>query len=57
MGFTMFALINGGWCNADHARTYAKHGESSVCADGKGGGWANDVYMMTSIKVSNETSK
>ena len=56
-GFTTFALMYGGACNADDAGTYAKYGESSVCTDGKGGPWANDVYMMKSVKVSNETSK
>ena len=43
----MFALQNGGSCKGDdYPGTYAKHGESEVCKDGKGGAWANDVYVM-----------
>ena len=43
----MFALQNGGACKGDdYPGTYAKHGESEVCKNGKGGAWANDVYVM-----------
>ena len=46
-GFSMFALQNGGECKGDYyPGTYDKHGESEVCNDGKGGAWANDVYVM-----------
>ena len=39
---------NGGWCAASSTalETYNKYGAASNCADGKGGGWANDVYKI-----------
>ena len=45
-GFSIFALQAGGDCMGDDSGTYAKHGKSEVCKDGKGGGWANDVYVI-----------
>ncbi|CAH3116452.1 unnamed protein product [Pocillopora meandrina] len=47
-GYTVFAIQHGGWCaSARHAyRTYAKYGKSNRCRNGKGGPWANDVYVL-----------
>ena len=47
MGFTLFAVQNGGECWADNAGTYGKYGPSEKCRDGKGGDHANDVYNIT----------
>ena len=45
--FKVFALQAGGWCagSAD-ARGYKKYGKANNCKAGKGGGWANDVYVI-----------
>ena len=48
-GYTMFALQNGGHCqtSATAAQTFDKYGKSTACqADGKGGPWANQVYIF-----------
>ena len=48
-GFPAFALQDGGWCaaSADVLETFNKYGESSDCKnDGKGGGYANNVYVF-----------
>ncbi|XP_070545888.1 uncharacterized protein [Ptychodera flava] len=57
-GFTTFAVQNGGWCasSADAENTYQKYGRSTNCAgDGKGGGWANQVYRITNSHVVRST--
>jgi len=43
-----FAVQYGGECfTGPHAHdTYAKYGHAGNCKDGKGGGWANDVYEV-----------
>ena len=48
-GHSMFAVQNGGWCaaSATAPQTYKKYGNSTACkADGKGGPWANQVYVF-----------
>ena len=47
----MFAVQNGGWCasSAGASSTYDKYGVSGDCrADGEGGPWANQVYVIKS---------
>ena len=47
-GYSVFALQNGGWCaaSATGIKTYDKYGKSGSCRfDGKGGHWANQVYL------------
>ena len=48
-GYNMFAVQNGGWCaaSATAPQTFDKYGKSVACkADGEGGGWANQVYVI-----------
>ena len=48
-GYRMFAVQNGGWCAASATahKTFDKYGKSTACkSDGKGGGWANQVYVI-----------
>ena len=45
-GYTMFAVQYGGTCRADNKGTYGKHNTSTVCSNGLGGGYANDVYII-----------
>ena len=50
----MFAVQNGGWCasSATAEKTFDKYGKSSDCKkDGKGGGWANDVYTIRGLWI------
>ena len=45
----MFAIQNGGWCAASATahETFNKYGKSTACrSDGKGGPWANQVYVI-----------
>ena len=44
----MFAVQHGGWCaSAKYAyRTYGRYGKCRRCRNGKGGPWANDVYVL-----------
>ena len=52
LGYSCFALQNGGWCvsSSTACSTYAKHGSSSGClAHGKGGNSANQVYTILGI--------
>ena len=49
VGYSMFAVQNGGWCaaSATASQTYDKYGKSTECKDdGEGGGWANQVYII-----------
>ncbi|XP_078572315.1 uncharacterized protein LOC144859496 [Branchiostoma floridae x Branchiostoma japonicum] len=49
-GFPVFAVQHGGWCagSANALNTYRKYGPSTTCAaDGEGGPWGNEVYMIT----------
>ena len=48
-GFQVFAVQAGGWCasSASATKTFDRYGESSACnSDGKGAGWANQVYYI-----------
>ena len=48
-GYSMFAVQHGGWCAASAAapQTFDRYGKSTGCgSDGKGGGWANQVYVI-----------
>ena len=46
-GMKLFAVQDGGWCAAaKDFSSYAKYGRSGNCRNGKGGGWANDVYQI-----------
>ena len=49
----MFAIQHGGWCaSARRAHlTYRKYGKSNKCRNGKGGPWANDVYVLRGKKL------
>ena len=55
-GFRTFAVQHGGWCasSKNGHRTYAKYGKSNACRGGKGGAWANDVYMFKRMYPSTE---
>jgi hypothetical protein len=45
-GMKIFAVQDGGWCAADNnLNSYNKYGASGNCRNGKGGPWANDVYI------------
>ncbi|XP_078374644.1 uncharacterized protein LOC144658165 [Oculina patagonica] len=53
-GYTMFAVQNGGQCaaSATAPQTFDKYGASTACiADGEGGSWANEVYLIKSGSV------
>ena len=47
-GFRVFAVQHGGWCAASRTGhlTYRRYGRSNRCRNGKGGPWANDVYVL-----------
>ena len=47
-GYRMFALQHQGWCASSRRAhvTYRKYGKSNRCRNGKGGPWANDVYVI-----------
>ena len=47
-GYRVFAIQHRGWCaSARNAfRTYRRYGTSKGCRNGKGGPWANDVYVL-----------
>lgn len=48
-GYRMFAVQNGGWCAASATahKTFDKYGKSIACrSHGKGGPWANQVYVI-----------
>ncbi|XP_078661544.1 uncharacterized protein LOC144905673 [Branchiostoma floridae x Branchiostoma belcheri] len=54
-GFSVFAVQNGGWCagSADALSTYKKYGPYTTCqADGEGGAWGNEVYLISGIVPS-----
>merc|ERR1711951_349315 len=48
MKFKAFGIQNGheGWSGVRAEKTYNKHGKSSKCMNGMGGGWSNDVYII-----------
>ena len=46
-GLTVFAIQHGGWCAAGNDLASAKkYGKSTACKDGKGGSYANNVYVI-----------
>jgi hypothetical protein len=47
-GYQIFAIQNGGMClsGLKAHETYKIHGLARNCKDGKGGEWANDVYIF-----------
>ena len=47
-GYRVFAVQHGGWCAASRTGhlTYRRYGKSNRCRNGKGGPWANDVYVL-----------
>ncbi|CAB4002275.1 Hypothetical predicted protein, partial [Paramuricea clavata] len=47
-GYQLFAIQNGGMCLSGPKahETYKIHGLARNCKDGKGGEWANDVYIF-----------
>ena len=46
-GLTVFAIQDGGWCAAGKDLAAAKkYGKSTACKGGKGGPWANSVYII-----------
>ena len=52
-GYKMFAVQDGGMCftSSTAHKTYNKYGTSQDCkSDGKGGPWANQVYLLPESK-------
>ena len=47
-GYRAFAVQHQGWCATGPRAhlTYRKYGRSNRCRNGKGGPWANDVYVV-----------
>ena len=52
-GYRVFAVQHQGWCaSTKYAyRTFGKYGRSNKCRNGKGGPWANDVYVLKGITL------
>jgi hypothetical protein len=51
-GMRIFAVQHGGWCAASKdLNGYKKYGKANNCANGKGGGLANDVYLISHPKL------
>jgi len=50
-GFRYFAIQDGGWCasSANAGTRYKMYGESKACRGGKGGPWANNVYIINGL--------
>ena len=62
-GWRVFAVQDGGWCASSPTAhlTYNKYGTAVNCVDGKGGMFANDVYIINGkiserLRLSNERS-
>ena len=47
-GYRAFVVQHQGWCGTGPRAhvTYRKYGRSNRCKNGKGGPWANDVYVV-----------
>ena len=59
-GYSVFAVQYNSQCftSADAKDTYKKYGESTGCsADGRGGGWAQNVYNFTCEKGNDAVGK
>ncbi|XP_063685944.1 uncharacterized protein LOC134819747 [Bolinopsis microptera] len=54
--FKVFAVQSGEQCFTaeDAGQTYQKYGTICWCKDGKGGGWANDVYQVGESQSRND---
>ena len=51
-GMSIFALQDGGYCfGAVNGTGYNAYGNVSICADGKGGFLANDVYLIRELLI------
>ena len=52
-GFKVFAVQHQGWCATGPRAhlTYRKYGQSNRCKNGKGGPWANDVYVVSGKRI------
>ena len=50
--YRVFGVQHGGQCfSGPHAhRTYGRYGRSNRCRNGKGGAWANDVYLISGLE-------
>jgi hypothetical protein len=47
-GLKYFAIQHNGWCAASNDLIGAKrYGPAGNCSNGKGGGWANDLYQLS----------
>ena len=51
-GYKYFAVQHDGWCaaSANAESRYKMYGKATNCKGGKGGGWANDVYVIEGKK-------
>lgn len=57
-GMKIFSVQHQGHCQADSTLDkYKKYGPSRACANGKGGPWANDVYLIGDDEGPKETKK
>jgi len=57
-GMKIFSVQHQGHCQADSTLDkYKKYGPSRACANGKGGPWANDVYLIGDNEGPTETKK
>jgi hypothetical protein len=46
-GYKYFAVQDGGHCQgSNNLEESKKYGQSTACSNGKGGGWANDIYEI-----------
>ena len=47
-GYKCYAVQHQGWCatGPKACATYKRYGRSNRCRNGKGGPWANDVYVL-----------
>ena len=52
-GYQLFAIQNGGMClsGPKAQENYKIHGLARNCKDGKGGEWANDVYIFNGKRL------
>ena len=54
-GYKAFAVQHQGWCATGPRAhlTYKRYGRSNRCRNGKGGPWANDVYVVSGKSIIN----
>ena len=51
-GYTLFSVQHGGQCFASRGgKMYQQYGRTTRCRNGKGAGWANDVYRINKGKI------